>query len=356
LLERKKVKTSRTIRVTAYLLGLAGAALLTGLIIHQGAAEVGAAVARAGWGFVAIVGLHLVKLLSDTAGWLILIPKPDRPRLHTALWMHWVGESVSNLLPAARVGGDILTARLAAMQGVPLIMAAASVLVDLTCSVFTKIVFTVTGLTLLVVATSRTDLVFGALMTQLVAILAVGGFYAVQRLGIFRWGAYLASLLGKSGSWHSLVQSGEALDRTVQTLYTQRERVAGCCGFSLISWLLSAGQVWIALHALGLPATFITALILESVAQGVRDVMFLVPGALGVQESGYLVFGGLLGIAGETALALSLIRRVRELTLGVPGLIVWQLIEGRRAWRKRSVQSIQQLGGSSPAKLETKLR
>src|SRR3981081_2679497 len=104
---KEKVKTSRTIRVTAYLLGLAGAALFTGLIVHQGAAEVGTAVAGAGWGLVAIVGLHLVKLLSDTAGWLILLPKHDRPPLHTALWMHWVGESVSNLLPAARVGGDI---------------------------------------------------------------------------------------------------------------------------------------------------------------------------------------------------------------------------------------------------------
>ena len=333
---KEKVKTSRTIRVTAYLLGLAGAALFTGLIVHQGAAEVGTAVASAGWGLVAIVGLHLVKLLSDTAGWLILLPKHDRPPLHTALWMHWVGESVSNLLPAARVGGDILTTRLAAMQGVPLIMATASVLVDLTCSVFTKIVSTVTGLTLLVAVTSRTDLVFGALMTQLVAILAVGGFYAVQRLGIFRWGAYLASRLGKSGSWQSLVQSGEALDRNVQTLYAQRKRVAACCGFSLISWLLSAGQVWIALHALGLPATFITALILESVAQGIRDVMFLVPGAVGVQEGGYLVVGNLLGIPGDAAFALSLIARVRELALGIPGLISWQIFEARRLWRARS--------------------
>jgi hypothetical protein len=45
-----------------------------------------------------------------------------------------------------------------------------------------------------------------------------------------------------------------------------------------------------------------------------------------------------------------------ELILGVPGLIVWQLVEGRRAWRKSSVRSAQEFGERSPVKLGTKLR
>jgi hypothetical protein len=57
---------------------------------------------------------------------------------------------------------------------------------------------------------------------------------------------------------------------------------------------------------------------------------------LGVQEGGYLVVGNLLGIPGDAAFALSLIARVRELALGIPGLISWQIIEGRRVWRARS--------------------
>jgi hypothetical protein len=32
---------------------------------------------------------------------------------------------------------------------------------------------------------------------------------------------------------------------------------------------------------------------------------------------------------------LSLIARVRELILGIPGLIAWQVIEARRLWRAR---------------------
>ena len=77
------MKAPRTIKFTAYLLEFVGAALLTGLMINQGAADVIRAVASIGWGFVAISGLHIPKLLSDTIGWLMIIPKRDRLRLHT---------------------------------------------------------------------------------------------------------------------------------------------------------------------------------------------------------------------------------------------------------------------------------
>ena len=50
----------------------------------------------------------------------------------------------------------------------------------------------------------------------------------------------------------------------------------------------------------------------------------MIPGALGVQEGALIVLGGLIGLPPEAALSLSLIRRVRELLLGVPGTLLWQ--------------------------------
>ena len=58
--------------------------------------------------------------------------------------------------------------------------------------------------------------------------------------------------------------------------------------------------------------------------------MFLVPAALGVQEGGYLVVGAWLGIPAEAALALAMIRRAREVAIGVPGLLLWQASEYAR--------------------------
>jgi putative membrane protein len=330
------VKAPQTIKFTAYLLGFVGAALLTGLMISQGAADVIAAVASVGWGLLAISALHIAKLLSDTVGWLAVIPKHDRLHLRTGLWIHWLGESVSDLLPTARLGGDIITARMAALEGMPLVTAVASMLVDVTACVFAKILYTVAGLVLLVAVTGQTRLVGPALAAILIGSLAVAGFYSIQRFGVFGWGAALASRLGHSSSWQLLKQNGEALDQMVQRLYQRRFAVLGCSAWATVSWVVSAGEIWIVLLALGVPANFTTALILESVAQAVRGALFLVPGALGVQESGYLIVGGLLGIHGDVALALSLVRRVRELLLGIPGLVAWQVIEGGRLWQSSS--------------------
>jgi hypothetical protein len=60
-------------------------------------------------------------------------------------------------------------------------------------------------------------------------------------------------------------------------------------------------------------------------------VALAVPNAVGVQEGAYLVLGSLFGLAPETVLALSLLKRVRDLTLGLPALLAWQILEARRA-------------------------
>jgi hypothetical protein len=80
------------------------------------------------------------------------------------------------------------------------------------------------------------------------------------------------------------------------------------------------------------PAGLREALLLEGLGQAVRSAAFAVPGALGVQEGGYVLIGGMFGLSPQLALALSLIKRVRELLLGLPGLAAWQLLEGRRLW------------------------
>jgi hypothetical protein len=46
------------------------------------------------------------------------------------------------------------------------------------------------------------------------------------------------------------------------------------------------------------------------------------------------LFGALFGLPAETALAISLSKRVRELALGVPGLLVWHWIEGHYLLRR----------------------
>ncbi len=335
------MKAPGKIQITVWLLGLAGAALFTILLIRQGAPQVGAAFASAGWAIAAVVAYHFaVPVFLDTLAWWVLFPKSDRLPLRKLLWMRWIGESVSTLVPSAAVGGDIVRARLASINGAPVPVAAGSVLVDVTLGVFTQAGFTVLGLALLVGVTGQKNFVRPTLVGTLIGVLGVLGFYFVQRLGMFRFLARVIARLANSPEWHSLVQGGETLDRTVRTLYARRHALVMCCVWTTISLVGGSGEIWIALYALDLHATFVNALILQSMVLTIRSAAFAVPGGLGVQEGGYLFVGNLLGIPGDAAFALSLIARVRELALGIPGLISWQLIEARRLWRARLAATV----------------
>jgi putative membrane protein len=330
------MKGRRRIRIAFYLLGLGGAALFTFLLIRQGAPQVGVAFASAGWAIAAVVIYHsAVPVLLDAIAWWVLFPASDRLPLWQLLWMRWIGESVSTLVPSAAVGGDVVRARLAALHGASLPNAAASVLVDITLGVFVQIAFTLSGLALIVGVTGHQGFVRPTLIGALIGIIAIIGFYVVQRLGMFRFIGVSISRLANSPDWHSLVHSGQTLDQAIRALYSRRRGLIGCCAWTAMSLVLGSGEIWIALHALGLHATVTNAVILQSVILTIRSAMFPVPGALGVQEGGYVVVGNLLGIPGDAAFALSLIARVRELILGIPGLISWQLIEARRLLRAR---------------------
>jgi putative membrane protein len=350
----RRVKETQKVQLTAYVLGLAGAALFTVLLIHQGAADVVRALAVVGPWLAVIAGFHLVPMLLDGLTWWILFPLGERVQYRTVFWMRWVGESVSNLLPAAQVGGDLVRARLALLKGTRISVSVATVLVDITVSIFTQTVFTILGLGLLILATGRTNLMGPALAGAPLAIAAVAGFYILQRLGLFRLFATIASRWASNPDWRSMAGKGGEVDEVLREIYSKRHVILACCFCTMASWLIGSAEVWIGLYALGIPSSFDRAVILESVGQGVRSALFFIPGALGVHEGGYLFVGGLLGIPGEAAFALALIRRVRELALGVPGLIVWQLIEGGRAWRKHvlpAVRESEEAAGEAQTKL-----
>src|SRR5205807_2829515 len=230
------MKAPGKVQLTFYLLGFAGAALFTGLLIRQGASQVGAAFATAGWAIIAVVVFHFaVPVFLDAVAWWVLFPKSDRLPLRKLFWMRWIGESVSTLVPSAAVGGDIVRARLAAINGATLPVAAGTVLVDITLGVFTQAAFTVLGLVLLVDVTGQKNFVRPTLVGTLVGVLGVSGFYFVQRLGMFRFLASIVARLANSPDWHSLVQSGETLDRTVGTLYARRLAAVMCCVWTTLS-------------------------------------------------------------------------------------------------------------------------
>jgi putative membrane protein len=304
--------------------GLAlGLALFTGLLVYRGIGEVVAALTVAGVGVFGVALFHVIPMLADALGWRRLLAGPGQPGIGTMLWARWIGESVNGLLPVLQVGGNVAKARLVAQQGVPGARAGASVVVDVTLVVTSQMLFTLIGLVLLA-ARMGGDLVRGAAAGAAVMALALLGFHAFQRRrGFARLARVVERMTSRQGT--SLVTNAAALDRAVSDLYADRRAIGAAWAWHLASWVVGVGEVWLALWCLGRPVDLATAALLESLAQAVRAAAFAVPAALGVQEGGFLALGAALGIPPTTALALSLVKRVRELTLGLPGLVCWQL-------------------------------
>jgi putative membrane protein len=223
-----------------------------------------------------------------------------------------------------QIGGNVAKARLLACRGVDGAVAGASVVVDVTLVVMTQVVFSLCGVVLLLGHLGHGRLAGTALAGAAMMALLVAAFFVAQRSGLF--GSAMSALERALGTLagRSYRRDGEALDAEVAALYRRRGALLGASSWHLASWVLGTGEVWLALAFLGHPVGVLDSVLLESLGQALRAAAFAVPGALGVQEGGFLVLGGLLGLAPETCLALSLSKRARELVLGVPGQIAWQ--------------------------------
>ncbi len=312
----------------AMMFGLLGLMLAVGLIVWQGYAQVLAAFAAAGWGILWANLFHLLPLVMASYAWILLWPGHKRPSLAAMSYVMWVRVGINNLLPVARIGGEVAAARLLIKQGWRRGPAIASTVVETTVSVVTVFIMIVSGIMLLTMhdpaTATLTRLVAGALFSlPLIALLL-----AVQRYGLFSFLARLAHRMTGS-RWQGLMQDTARLDRAVLCLYRRWGKLLHSTVWMLLSWYLSAGGIWLALQFLGHPLPFTDCVIIESMIQLVSSAAFIMPAALGVQEGAFLFFGGLLGLPAETALALALIRRCRDLILFVPALVVWGLQEGK---------------------------
>jgi putative membrane protein len=316
---------------------LFGFTLFVCLIVGSGASDVAHAMLVVGWGLLPITMFHFVPLFISALSWRELLPLSSRPDIVSVTWIRWIRESINALLPVAGVGGDFASARLAHLRGVPSAQAAASMVVDTTVGVITQLVFVMTGMALLVARSAEPAallvawVVLGGIVMFLVAIAA---FVLVQHRSMFVVFAKLARGLLPERWLSSFAGSASAIDDAVVATYRSGFAFLRANLLRLVGWAAGTGEIWFVMQFLGQPLGVVDAFILESLGSGVRAAAFMVPGALGALEGGFVVFGALFGLPAETALAISLSKRVRELILGLPGLFAWHWVEGRYLMRR----------------------
>jgi len=189
------------------------------------------------------------------------------------------------------------------------------------------------GLALLAWRGSVGDIGGSIAIGLLVAVPLLVVLVAVQRVGLFTLLARVfRTIFGDR--FDRLVGGAVPLDRAVARLYRRRAAVLACFAWQFAGWAAGAVEIWLALLFLGHPVPALDALVIEAIIQALSSGAFIVPGALGVQEGGFVVIGGLVGLSAETALALALARRARDIIVFVPALAAWQFGAGRRALQR----------------------
>lgn len=312
----------------------AGLALLTALVVAQGCSAILAAFAHAGWALLLVVPARVLTLALDTRAWRLLLDSADPGRAAGPLFLLWVGavrEAVNRLLPVAGVGGEVVGVRLARLRIPDTTALAASVIVEVLLTI--GVIYLFCGMGVLLMAHLAAGLhqvwIVGAALLLSLPLPLLAWWLLRHGAPFARLEGWALRLLGPRNAL-LLHLDGMRLDGCIEALFGQRGRLARVAGLMLLSYLLGTFETWFALALLGHPVGLAAALAIEALTQATRHASFLVPAGLGVQEAAVLLLGRLAGVGGEVALSLALVKRMRELALGIPALLSWQWVEARR--------------------------
>jgi putative membrane protein len=306
-----------------------GAAVIIALVAWLGADAVWRSLRAVGWpGFAAICAIHLGLIAVMGLAWRLLVPGT---RAWVMLWGRLLRDAGSEVLPLSALGGCALGVRVVTVGGVSGSVAAASTIVDLTLEFLAKLGYTFLGLLWLVHLRPGSTAAGPIALGLGLALVGAMTLVAAQRRGFALFDRF-ARLLGRG--WADRTAAGAAaIHHALDRIYRLRGSLWGGFGLHLFCWIAGTLEVWLALRLAGQPLSFGVVMIIESLVYAARSAAFAIPNAVGVQEGAYVLIGAAFGLGPEMAVALSLLKRARDLAIGGPALMAWQMTESGRWWR-----------------------
>jgi putative membrane protein len=309
--------------ILAAAIGLAAA---TGAIAIVGFGQIAATLGVIGWKALGVLIAYSVAPLSVlTLSWFVLEKPWLWRRLAVYLWARLVRDASGELLPFSHVAGLAIGARAATLAGLPGPWSLAAIVVDATTELIAQVGFTLFGIVLLADHLDKhAELSGPALVGFAVTLAAAVSLVALQRRGM----SFVTRLIERvlpAAAAHAVEAGG-----FISELHRRTGRILLAILLHLGAWVLSAAGVWLALRVAGLEVRLVDIVGLEALIGALRSAAFVAPMGLGVQEIGYAILGPVFGLSAEAAIALSLVKRARDLCIGLPVLALWQIEEGRR--------------------------
>jgi glycosyltransferase 2 family protein len=239
-------------------------------------------------------------------------------------------DSATDLLPFTQIGGVVIGARAGILGGIPAVTAYSTTVVDITAELMAQIAFTLLGLliglTQLKAAPGLAPYADGLILGTALLVPAIAAFVVLQRKGS-RIAVTLAARFLPAAVAHT-----EQFTANIEALYRQPAKLALSSTFHLLAWIASAVWLWVIFRLCGAEIGVMDCIAIESLLAALRGIMVFIPAAIGVQEAGYAALAQVFGLGAEVGLAVSLLKRARDVVLGIPVLLIWQAIEGKRAF------------------------
>jgi glycosyltransferase 2 family protein len=310
-------------------LAVFGLLLGTVLVGAFGFHRVVATVLSVGWGGLALVcAWQMLVFVPLGLAWDALARARGVHRPGLFIWGRMVRDASINLLPFSQLGGFFFGARAVMLEGLEWPVATATTVVDVTAEFLAEVVFAGMGLAIVLAWDPATDL-------KVPLELGLSG--AVLLVTVFIWTQRGASTLFAriSGRIASRRISGaqarvEKLSTEFNAIYRARFRLAVSFLLHLVGWIGTGVGGWIAYRLLGARIDLSVGIAIEALVAAISAATFLVPLGAGILEAGYTGIGAIFGLPAEVSLAVSLLRRARDVTVGVPILLTWQVLEMRR--------------------------
>lgn len=310
---------------TIIVVAMVGVGLGVGLVVWLGADKIWRALVTVGWiGLGSIVGLQLLTFLVLAAAWHRFCPEG---RYLVLVWGRLVREGAANILPFSEAGALAFGARAITIGGVPSTVSIASSLADVAAEFIGEIPFILFGVVVLLVRGPKGSLLIAVIIG---AGIVIAG--AVALIWAERHTARLFRAIGKriAKRWAKRGQKqADEVEHEFDKLFDSTIRVGSAAGLHLLGWMSGGVMVWISYRFLGAKVDLLSCMAIEALLSAALAVAFLVPIGLGVQEISYVLIGRIFGIPAYLSIGLSFLRRARDIVIGAPALVSWQIAEAR---------------------------
>lgn len=314
-------RTNSALRILAALIG---AAFFVYLIERAGPARLLQNARTIAWGMLVVIALAGISHIVKTWVWrVVLLGEAKKVSFWRTLALRLISEAIGQLGFVGLVFGE--SARVALLgPKVQISSAISSVTLDRGLFIAAGAVVLITGILVAIVGVVITGafrlyallFVLSLLCLMVLAVLTIR-----KEWPLFSGTARAAGRIPWLRNW--LIGKKTVIESAEREFLRFHRQAPGAFWGSLLlnvaTHLLAITEVYLILLFLGVHASFVRALILESLTKLINVIGAVNPGNLGTYEGGNMMIGKLVGLNGAQGLTLGLCRRSRAIFWAIVG-------------------------------------